>query len=213
MLFSWPAFFSCWPGRHGPAGQGGISDNLDNLVFFPARAPGQSRRMSDAQFLKGAMPNAAQVDAFVGAYGPAWSIWMDQRRGRPSLIDGGAIPFIPRPRELVGLGDLLPLLPRECVPASGTGRKGSSCLPGAVARSARRRSQRAGPRSGGLATHWELDLTSYVSGGPPAAFPWRAPRSTSASTGETSSRWPPQDRGPQTRPGADRSASRPLGKT
>ena len=85
MLVVWPS----------PAQQvKGVLDNLDNLVFSrPELRVVETNE--DAQFLKGAMPNAAQVDAFVGAYGPAWSIWTDQRRGRPSLIDGGAIPFIP----------------------------------------------------------------------------------------------------------------------
>lgn len=37
------------------------------------------------------------VSRLENTYGKNWNVWVDERRGIPSLIDGGAIPFIPGP--------------------------------------------------------------------------------------------------------------------
>jgi subtilisin-like proprotein convertase family protein len=72
----------------------GVLSDLDALAFSrPELRVVETNRDSDS--VRTLIPDAAKIDEFLATYGSAWTVWVDLRRGRPSLIDGGAIPFLP----------------------------------------------------------------------------------------------------------------------
>ena len=50
---------------------------------------------ADAEQLRATLPNIAAMDAFRAEHGETWRFTIDEKRGLPTLISGGAIPFIP----------------------------------------------------------------------------------------------------------------------
>jgi subtilisin-like proprotein convertase family protein len=74
--------------------KGGLSE-LDFLCFqSPQLRTAETNLMS--QSLENLPLEQQEAGSrFISRYGKEWNIWFDLRRGRPSLIDGGAIPFIP----------------------------------------------------------------------------------------------------------------------
>ena len=69
---------------------------LDRLVFESARLR-VTDTVSDANFAPAAIPNIAAINSMLAELGPAWSAAIELRTGRPTLIEGGAIPWIPGP--------------------------------------------------------------------------------------------------------------------
>jgi hypothetical protein len=61
----------------------------------------------DATTYNGPLPTFQATEDFRAAYGEAWRFTVDLRRGVTSLLDGGAIPFIPASRT-TSLGGLRP---------------------------------------------------------------------------------------------------------
>jgi subtilisin-like proprotein convertase family protein len=49
----------------------------------------------DFRFVRDDLPTKAAIEKFLAENGEKWRVVLDLRRGVPSLIDGGAIPFIP----------------------------------------------------------------------------------------------------------------------
>lgn len=68
--------------------------NLDAMVFQGAefRVPPV---IQDSEAVWSSLVNGREVDRFRAENGTEWKVWIDARRGRPSLLDGGAIPFLP----------------------------------------------------------------------------------------------------------------------
>lgn len=74
-----------------------VKENLSGLDHISLASP-QLRTVEtnrQAQNLEHLLPEQEAASRFIKANGEGWSVWFDLRRGRPSLIDGGAIPFIP----------------------------------------------------------------------------------------------------------------------
>lgn len=68
---------------------------LDKLSFSK-RELRLSQTLVDAATIR-RLPYRAELDRFRSAYGAGWRFVIDQRTGRPNLLDGGAIPFAPGP--------------------------------------------------------------------------------------------------------------------
>ncbi len=80
----------------GAFGPKGIQDNLDLLVFTsPELRIVESLVASDT--VRETLASAEEIDRFRSDHGSIWEFTIDQRRGWPSLVGGGAIPFIPGP--------------------------------------------------------------------------------------------------------------------
>jgi len=80
-----------------PAAAQRVKESLSGLDHISFSSP-QLRTVEtnlQAQNLENLLPEQEAASRFVKANGDRWSVWFDLRRGRPSLIDGGAIPFIP----------------------------------------------------------------------------------------------------------------------
>ena len=69
-------------------------DQLDMLAF-QALEVRVVETNADAQAIRDQVPNIEAIDQFRAAYGGAWRVTLDQRRGVPTLVGGGAIPFMP----------------------------------------------------------------------------------------------------------------------
>jgi hypothetical protein len=50
---------------------------------------------TDVEALRDRVPSMRPYDVFRAENGMIWKITLDERRGVPTLVDGGAIPFIP----------------------------------------------------------------------------------------------------------------------
>jgi len=71
-------------------------DPLDKLVFAKPELR-VSRTLTDAERLPEGVWNRDAIGRFRADNGSAWRVLVDERTGRVSLLDGGAIPFIPGP--------------------------------------------------------------------------------------------------------------------
>jgi hypothetical protein len=69
---------------------------LDKLVMS-SRELRVSQTLIYADALKKPPGYANAIDAFRSEYGRSWRFLIDERVGRPNLVEGGAIPFIPGP--------------------------------------------------------------------------------------------------------------------
>ncbi len=68
--------------------------SLDNLkLILPELRV--SETPADSELIRDLLPNAKDIDLFRAENGTEWKFIMDERRGVPTLLDGGAIPFIP----------------------------------------------------------------------------------------------------------------------
>lgn len=68
--------------------------NLDSRVFSrPELRVSSTVELSD--HIRSLLSNAETLDGFLAENGTNWAFFVDQRTGRVSLLDGGAIPFIP----------------------------------------------------------------------------------------------------------------------
>jgi len=70
------------------------TSELDQLVFFSPELRVVEWSV-DADRLRGELPAIAQMDAFRAEFGETWRFTIDEKRGLPTLISGGSIPFIP----------------------------------------------------------------------------------------------------------------------
>ena len=80
-----------------PAAAQRVKENLSGFDHISYSSP-QLRTVEtnrQVQNLENLLPEQEAASRFIKAKGDGWSVWFDLRRGRPSLIDGGAIPFIP----------------------------------------------------------------------------------------------------------------------
>ena len=68
--------------------------SLDNLVIVRPELR-VSETVADSETIRDLIPNAKDMDLFRAENGAEWKFIIDQRRGRPALLDGGAIPFLP----------------------------------------------------------------------------------------------------------------------
>jgi len=71
-------------------------DNLDAIAFQRPEFRVPEVNM-DAEAVRSQMASGREVDLFRAENGLEWKVLVDARRGRPALVDGGAIPFIPGP--------------------------------------------------------------------------------------------------------------------
>jgi len=73
---------------------------------------------AEADLLDGAAAQAAGLRALRAEAGGEWRALMDLRRGVPSLVEGGAIPFFPGPANNLSPADWgMTCLDPECLPA------------------------------------------------------------------------------------------------
>lgn len=72
----------------------GTPDQLDSLAFESSqlRLP---EVPVDVMTIRDRVANIAAIDAFREAHGTSWRFILDERRGVPTLVDGGAMPFLP----------------------------------------------------------------------------------------------------------------------
>jgi hypothetical protein len=68
--------------------------SLDNLVIVRPELR-VSETVADSETIRDLIPNAKDMDLFRAENGAEWKFIIDQRRGRPALLEGGAIPFLP----------------------------------------------------------------------------------------------------------------------
>ncbi len=71
----------------------GMSE-LDALVFFSPELR-VVEWSADAELFRGTLPAMAKMDVFRAVHGETWRFTIDEKRGLPTLISGGSIPFIP----------------------------------------------------------------------------------------------------------------------
>ena len=78
----------------GAFGEKEALSDLDALVFISPELR-VVEWSTDAEQLRATLPNVSKMDAFRSEHGAAWKFTIDEKRGLPTLISGGAIPFIP----------------------------------------------------------------------------------------------------------------------
>jgi hypothetical protein len=78
----------------GAFGPKEVRSGLDELVFISPELR-VVEFSSDAERHRGSLPAMAHIDAFRAEHGGAWAFTIDEKRGVPTLISGGAMPFIP----------------------------------------------------------------------------------------------------------------------
>ena len=69
---------------------------LDDLVFTSPQLR-VTETAAEALSSPVPLPNIGAIQAMLDELGSPWTVFVDLRTGRPTLIDGGAIPWIPGP--------------------------------------------------------------------------------------------------------------------
>jgi hypothetical protein len=78
----------------GAFGEKEPQSDLDLLAFVsPELRVGEVS--TDADQIRGSLPNIEAMDQFRAEYGDEWRFTIDEKRGVATLVSGGAIPFIP----------------------------------------------------------------------------------------------------------------------
>jgi len=90
-------------------------DHLDNLVFAQPELR-VVETTADAEAIRARVPDIGEIDLFRAENGEEWRALLDQRRGVPALLDGGAIPFIPGPANDLGWESLGSCREAACIP-------------------------------------------------------------------------------------------------
>ncbi len=95
-------------------------DNLDLLVLTDPQLR-LVETLTDAETVRGTLPIMAGIDRFRTNHGTAWHFTVDLRRGVPSLVGGGALPFLPGKTSNLSWDDVAPgCHALACVPSEHT---------------------------------------------------------------------------------------------
>ncbi|MCX7829935.1 MAG: hypothetical protein N2445_02605, partial [Acidobacteria bacterium] len=109
LLFS----FSSSAFKQNPA-----SSTLDSLVFVKPELRVVETN-EDFKFVRDALSTAPGITKFLSENGENWKVLVDLRRGVPSNIDGGAIPFIAGPANTLSWNTISPNCRSiQCIPKS-----------------------------------------------------------------------------------------------
>jgi hypothetical protein len=102
----------------GAFGQKESLSELDGLVFISPELR-VVEWSTDAELLRGSLPGIARMDAFRAEHGQAWRFTIDEKRGLPTLVSGGAIPFIPGHANDLAWSTVAPgCFDNSCIPSS-----------------------------------------------------------------------------------------------
>ncbi|PWB67554.1 MAG: hypothetical protein C3F15_17775, partial [Holophagae bacterium] len=95
-----------------------VRDQLDLLVTIDPSLRVVEVNV-DATSFNGPLPGAQAMEDFRAENGDAWRFTVDLRRGVTSLLDGGAIPFIPGPANSLAWEDFAPgCSSYDCLPVA-----------------------------------------------------------------------------------------------
>jgi hypothetical protein len=102
----------------GAFGEKEALSDLDALVFISPELR-VVEWSTDAEQLRATLPNVSRMDAFRSEHGAAWRFTIDEKRGLPTLISGGAIPIIPGHANDMVWADAVPgCLDNQCIPVA-----------------------------------------------------------------------------------------------
>ena len=92
------------------------SGALDDLAFISPQLK-VSEALTDAKASSVTIPNLNAIQTMLSELGPAWRVIMDLRTGKPSPIEGGAIPWIPGPANNLAWESIIPnCWENTCIP-------------------------------------------------------------------------------------------------